>query len=325
MSHKHLMPRFSPNRSVVAVLVAVAAWCLAATPGWAIDWSTVTERDVPLFYPGQGSWEWALTQADHSGAKKFREGKNCRACHGGEEQDIGEKIVTGKKLESSPIPGKPGSLTLKVKTAHDGERLYLRLAWRGAKSGSGKKMDDQVAARVTLMVDDGRVKEATRAGCWGGCHDDAVGMAAAQAGQEVTKYLTASRTKMTRRGGEAVKPAGDLAALITQGAYLEYWQARLNPGQPAQAVDGYVLDKRHQQKTPAVSAQATFSDGEWVVVLSRKLRLGEPGHKDLFPDKTYTVGFAVHDDYANHRFHHVSFEHTLALDRGPADLVAVKQ
>jgi hypothetical protein len=29
--------------------------------------------------------------------------------------------------------------------------------------------------------------------------------------------------------------------------------------------------------------------------------------------------FAVHDDYANHRFHHVSFETTLVLDQGRAN------
>ena len=311
---------------VLALVVGVAYGFAANGPAWAIDWSGVAEREIPLLYPGQSSWEWNLTQDDHSGAKKFREGKDCKACHKGEEQEIGNKIVTGKKLEPVPIPGKPGSLTLKVKTTHDGDRLYVRLAWQGGKPGSGKKMDADYAARVTMMLDDGKVKEATRAGCWGTCHDDAAGMASAPAGKEITKYLAASRAKVTRQGGgENFKSPADLEQLLKQGLFVEYWQARLNPGQPARAADGYILDKRYEQTAPIVGANATFESGQWVVVLSRALKPGKPGYKDVVAGKTYTVGFAVHDDYASHRFHHVSFEHTLVLDRGNADLVAVKR
>lgn len=297
-----------------------------AVPAQAIDWTGITEREIVVLYPGQASWEWSLTQDDHSGAKKFREGKDCKACHKGEETEIGGKIVTGKKLEPAPLPGKPGSLTLTVKTVHDGNRLYVRLAWRGGKPGGGKKMDDRYAARVTMMLDDGKVKEAMRAGCWGTCHDDAVGMASAPGGKEITKYLAASRAKVTRQGGgENFKSPADLEQLLKQGLFVEYWQARLNPGQPARAADGYILDKRHEQTAPIVDADATFENGRWVVVLSRALTPGKPGYKDVVAGKTYTVGFAVHDDYANHRFHHVSFEHTLVLGEGKADLVAVKR
>jgi cytochrome c-type protein NapC len=311
---------------VLALVVGVAYGLAANGPAWAIDWNGVAEVEIPLLYPGQSSWEWNLTQDDHSGAKKFRGGKDCKACHKGEEQEIGEKIVTGKKLEPSPIPGKLGSFTLKVKTAHDGDRLYVRMAWQGGKPGAGKKMDADYAARVTLMLDDGSVKEATRAGCWGSCHDDAVGMASAPAGKEITKYLGASRAKVTRQGGgEHLKLPAEIEQLLTQGTFIEYWQARLNPGQPARPADGYILEKRHEQTPPVVGAETTFSNGQWVVVLSRALKVGKTGYKDLVPGKTYTVGFAVHDDYANHRFHHVSFEHTLVLDQGKADLVAMKR
>lgn len=295
-------------------------------PAQAIDWNAVAEQEVTLLYPGQGSWEWALTQDDHSGAKKFREGKNCFACHKGEEKDIGEKIATGKKLEPAPIPGKPGSLKLKLKTAHDGERLYFRFEWSAAKPTGGKPMDPKHAARVTVMLDDGGVKEAARAGCWGSCHDDAEGMASAPADKEITKYLVASRTKVSRQGGgENYKSSAELRQLMQQGTFLEYWQARLNPGQSVQAVDGYILDQRHENASPAVSAEAKLDGNKWVVVLSRKLRAGGESHKDLVSGKTYTVGFAVHDDHTKHRFHYVSFERTLVLDQGKADLVAVKK
>ncbi len=311
---------------VLALVVGVAYGLVANGPAWAIDWNEVAEREIPLLYPGQSSWEWNLTQDEHSGAKKFRGGKDCKACHEGEEREIGEKIVTGKKLEPAPIPGKPGSLTLRVKAAHDGDRLYLRLAWQGGKPSGGKKMDDEYATRVTMMLDDGSVKEATRAGCWSSCHDDAVGMASAPVGKEITKYLVASRTKVTRQGGgESFKTPKELEQLLRQGTFIEFWQALLNPGRPARTADGYILDKRHENESLAITAEAALEGGQWVVILSRKLTLGAPGHKDLVPGKTYTVGFAVHDDHANHRFHHVSFEHTLVLNKGSADLVVVKQ
>jgi cytochrome c-type protein NapC len=151
-------------------------------------------------------------------------------------------------------------------------------------------MDDRYAARVTMMLDDGNVKEATRAGCWGTCHDDAAGMASAPVGKEITKYLAASRTKVTRQGGgENFKSPADLDQLLKQGLFVEYWQARLNPGQPAQAADGYILDKRHERTAPIVDADATF-ERPWVVVLSRALKPGRPGYKDVVAGKTYTVG-----------------------------------
>jgi cytochrome c-type protein NapC len=62
-----------------------------------------------------------------------------------------------------------------------------------------------------------------------------------------------------------------------------------------------------------------------VVVLSRKLKLGDPVRKDIVPGRAYTVGFALHEAHAAHRFHHVSFEHTLVLDSGEADFVVIKQ
>ena len=130
---------------------------------------------------------------------------------------------------------------------------------------------------------------------------------------------------MRRGGGENFKSPEEIEALLKQGTFIEYWQAALNPGRPPRAADGYVLDKRHENGSPVVSGEALYTSGQWVVVLSRALKAGKPVHKDLVPGKTYTVGFAVHDDYANHRFHHVSFEYTLVLGEGKADLVAVKR
>ncbi|MDH3469062.1 MAG: ethylbenzene dehydrogenase-related protein [Gammaproteobacteria bacterium] len=295
-----------------------------APPALAVDWSGIPTTEIVLFYAGQSSWEWALTQSDHSGNEKFRSGKDCKKCHQTEEKDIGAKIVSGEKLEPDPIAGKPGSLPVKIQTVHDGARLYARFEWQ-APDPTGTKMDADTAARVTMMLGDASVKEAARAGCWGTCHDDMIGMASAPSGGEITKYLAASRTKITRQGGgENYKSAADLQQFVDTGAYMEYWQAKLNPGSPAEPISGYVLDKRHQDEQPVVEATASNEGGKWTVVLSRKLKMGGKTHKDLEPGKTYYVGFAIHEDYTDHRFHYISLEHTLSLDQGTADLVAKK-
>jgi len=308
------------KKSVAAILVLGISLSL---PAAAVDWSGVAAKDVTLFYPGQASWEWVLTQSDHSGNEKFRGGKNCKDCHKGEEKDIGNKIVSGKKLEPHPIAGKPGTLPVKIQTTSDGERLYVRFEWQSPKP-TGNKMDPKTAVHVTMMLGDEAVKEATRAGCWGTCHDDLIGMASAPAGKKITKYLTASRTKVTRQGGdENFKSDADLQQLIDKGDFMEYWQAKLNPGQPAQAASGYILDKRRKDSSPVVEASAENAGGKWTVVLSRKLKAGAKTHKDLLSGKTYHVGFAIHEDYTDHRFHYVSLEHTLSLDQS-TDFVAKK-
>ena len=308
----------------IRALLALASLA-ACTSAAAVDWNAVKPRDVSLFYPGQASWEWVLTAKDHSGATKFREGKNCKSCHDGEQADMGKRIVTGEKLEPKPIANKPGSATVQVRTAHDADRLYFQLRFKPS-APTGTKDDATFVAHVTVMIDDGGVKEATRAGCWASCHDDAIGMASAPASGEITKYLGASRTKLARTGGgENFKPDADLQALMASGTFLEYWQARIAPDKLAQAVSGWILDKRHEHSPAASSATATFADGWWTVELSRPLAAGGTGQKAIAAGKTYTVGFALHDDYANHRHHYVSFEHTLVLDAGTADFVAAKQ
>ena len=316
------MNRFDPKflqRLALAIFIAGSASITAAQ---ALDWAQVPAREVTVLYPGQASWEWVMTERDHSGAPKFREGKNCRGCHEGEQAEIGTGIVKGGKLEPTPIAGKAGSLAVKVQVATEADRLYFRLRWRGA-AASGQKQDPEFAARATIMLGDQQVKEAPRAGCWGSCHDDTRGMASAAAGQDLSKYLAASRTKVTRQGGgENYKAAAELAALLQQGTFLEFWQARLNPGKAAQAVSGYILDRRHEQATPSTKAEATFANGEWTVVLSRPLKAAGPGQKELAAGRTYAVGLAIHDDFTSHRFHFVSLEQSLVIGGGTADFIA---
>jgi len=126
---------------------------------------------------------------------------------------------------------------------------------------------------------------------------------------------------MVRQGGAELKPADELEKMRADGQVLEYWQADLNSGKPATAMEAFVLENREFKPAKAVTADAKLENGKWVVVLSRKLVAGAP-YKDLVAGKTYTMGFAIHGGYAARRFHWISFERSMMLDSGDASFVA---
>lgn len=316
---------FSKTMTGLAAAVALGLFMTAPASAGDIDWDNVEGKEIVLFYPGQGSWEWALTQSDHSGAKKFRQGKNCAECHEGEEADMGNLIVSGKKLEPQPIERKRGFIPVNVKVAHDGENFYMRLEWTEQGMNGFPSMDPDFETKVTVMFDDGTVSEARRAGCWGTCHDDATGMAS-NAGPELPKYLSKSRAKNTRQGGgKNYKSDSEIASLEAAGTFLEYWQARLNHDQAPVAVDGHILKSREENKSPAVSVSSHYTHGTWVVVFSRPMTVDGDYRKAIKEGVTYTFGIAIHEAHAAKRFHHVSFENTFVLDSGDADLVAPRR
>jgi len=300
---------------------AASALLMATTmPAWAVDWTKVPGKEVVLFYPGQSPWEWVLSQTDHSGAVKFKDGKNCHACHDGEEKSMGATLVSGTKNEPAPIAGKPPFIAATVKMATEGDQFLVRIEYAEGTQPD-IKMDAKYASKVTVMFNDGKVAPANRAGCWAACHDDLRNMpSAGTAGR--TKYLAASRAKMTRQGGgEDLVPDDQLAKLRADGVNLEYWQALFNPGAPAAANSFTVLDKREDIKANAVTAEAGPSaGGAWAVTLARKLKAGPP-YKDIETGKPYTVGFAIHSGHALGRFHYVSFEYSVILGQGNADFV----
>ena len=308
-------------RSKIAALAFVAT--LASAPAFAVDWAGVPGKDIVLLYPGQSSYEWVLTPSDHSGGFKVREGKNCHECHVGEEKTMGDLLVSGKKNEPTPIAGKPGSVPANVKLAYDDKNLYVHIEFNEGTQPDAK-MDPNFATKVTFMLADATGQEAVRFGCWATCHDDAARNASAGTSDR-TKYLGKTRAKLSRQGGgDELKSADDLAKLKAGGYSLEYWQARLNPGAKAVAEAGTIFDKREELKSPAVTADATFANGVWSVTLTRPLAAG-PGYKELAAGKTFTVGFAIHGGHTAKRFHYVSFERSMIIGEGAADLVAVKK
>ena len=309
----------------LGVLLAVAP---ADASG--VNWSSVPGKPVVLFYPGQSSYEWALTPATMSGADDFRRGKNCGDCHIGKEKEMGPQIVDGQPrafktgalpgIEPAPIAGKPGAVAATVKVAHDEANLYVHLDFtEGAQPDA--RQDPAYATKVSVMFNNGKVPEANRAGCWAACHEDLTGMPSA-AGAVRSMYLPKSHARLTRTGaGDTLAAPDQIARLQAEGYQLEYWLALLNPGQPARPATQIVFEKRAPAPGNVVTAQANWAGGAWSVTLGRPLNPGPP-FSAIVAGTVYYVAFAIHAGHTANRFHYVSVERSLTLDGGNADLVA---
>jgi len=330
---------------------AAAATAAAASggEGFGVDWDNAPEREITLFYPGQTSIEWVLNGRDHGGARPFvKGGDRCFTCHDKETADMGKKMVTGEKAEETPIPGKRGSIPVKVQAAHDDENLYLRFEWEDTDHVpvpfvEGGKMDPENPMKIAFMLATDDVEFADRAGCWGTCHHDARNMPhapdqatldASEAAKVidlkngVTKYLKESRTKIEvkgrrgkKRGGwDKLKSPEEIAELLKTGIFMDLMRYKSGKGETE---NGHILEQRHMSGGGELLANARKEGNTWIVEMKRALKTGKPGDIDIEPGKLYNFGFAIHDDYANGRFHHVSLGYKLGLDNEEAEINAV--
>ncbi|VAX06090.1 Cytochrome c-type protein NapC [hydrothermal vent metagenome] len=319
---------------------AVATTAAASDVGVAgPDWDDVPAREISIFYPGQTSMEWTLSGKDHGGARAFiKGGDRCFDCHDNEIMDMGPRIVGGeheKAQEPTVIPGKRGAFPVQVQAAHDGENLYLRFQWEASEHTpapfvDGGKMDPENPVKFAVMLATDDVEYAAQAGCWGTCHHDMNGMPHLPEGQKVTKYLAESRTGIEikgkrgkKRGGwDKRKPDADIQAELGAGHFIDI--LRVNSG-TGQTEDGYILADRVMEGGQGLSASATLDGDTWTVVMQRKLASDKPGDLSLALDKVYNLGFAVHDDYTDGRYHHVSVGYKLGFDNAETEVNAVKR
>jgi len=316
-----------------------------------VDWSKASSRDITLFYPGQTSMEWVLNGRDHGGARPFAKGGDrCVSCHDKETADMGEKMVTGQKAEPTPIPGKRGSIPVTVEATHDADYLYLKFTWPEgehvpAPFVDGGKMDPENPMKLAVMLtaDNEGVEFADRGGCWQTCHHDVRTMpdtpdAAALAAfplasrlnldEGVTKYLKESRTELEIRGKDGKKRGGwdklkesaDIEAALNDGQFMDL--LRFNSG-TGESEDGYILEQRVMSGGQGVSFTGSLADGVWTVEMKRKLTSDQPGDISLSTDDWYDIGFAIHDDYSDARYHHVSLGFKLGFDDEDAEINAV--
>jgi hypothetical protein len=205
---------------LLACAVLASASALAADPA-KINWSKIPTVNVPLFYPGQSSYEWLRSDAHKGASKEVKRGDACVSCHDEKdaEKDLGEKLVKAGPLEPMPVTGKNGFVNLKVQAAYDAKNAYLRFQWKTANAFPGSehqylrfdgkewkvygypKLDKVVQDgkqpgiyedRMSVMIDDGKVPGFAKQGCWLTCHDGARDMP-----KQFTKEEVAANAMLT--------------------------------------------------------------------------------------------------------------------------------
>ena len=321
----------------------------AATSGSSdIDWSGIEAAEITLFYPGQASMEWVLKGSDHGGKRAFVTGDRCFECHEDEEVDIGDLIVSGEKVEPTPIPGKRGSILVNIKAAHDADNLYMQFQWEDGEHApipfaDGGKMDAENPIKLAIMLTTDKeenpdVEYAERAGCWQSCHhdvnymphqpDDGTTSDRLDMSGGFTKYLKESRTEIEiagkdgkKRGGwDKLKSEAEIQALLEAGSFMDLLRYKSGTGE---SEDGYILAERVMTGGQGVDFTGELKGGIWTVEMKRKLTSNQPGDVSMATDQWYNIGFAIHDDYSNSRFHHVSLGLKLGFDDEDAEINAV--
>lgn len=321
--------------ATVTTAVAAAATATKAAAGSSVDWAGIPDREVIIFYPGQASMEWVLNGRTHGGARPVKTGDRCFDCHEEELADMGQRIVTGEKekLEPTLIPDKRGSIPVSVQATHDQKNLYMRFSWSAAAHTpapfvDGGKMDPENPIKLALMLSTNDVEYAEQAGCWGTCHADLTAMPFQPEGQEVTKYLKESRTKIEVKGRRGKAQGGwdkrkDEAAIKAEFDASRYIDILRHKSGSAVTEDGWVLEDRHFSSDTDTTFVAKQEGDQWVVEVKRPLSSGKAGDLALALDQTYNFGFAIHDDYTNGRYHHVSIGYRLGFDNADVEINAV--
>ncbi len=352
-------PEAEPVKTAPATPAAAAAAAPVTTPttstasgGANIDWSGIEAAEITLFFPGQASLEWVLKGSDHGGKRAFTKGDRCFECHEDEEVDIGELIVAGEKVEPTPIPGKRGSILVNIKAAHDADNLYMQFQWPEGEHADipfvdGGKMDAENPIKLAIMLayddeENPKVEFAERAGCWQSCHhdvnymphqpDDSALTGALAKRLDLrggfTKYLKESRTEIEvegkdgkKRGGwDKLKEDAEIQELLENGSFMDLLRYKSGTGE---SEDGYILAERVMTGGQGVNFSGELKDGIWTVEMTRKLTSDKAGDISMALDQWYNIGFAIHDDYSNSRFHHVSLGLKLGFDDEDAEINAV--
>ena len=190
-----------------------------------------------------------------------------------------------------------------------------------------------------LATDD--VEYADRAGCWGTCHADlrtmpfapdqaAIGTSSLQyATDGVTKYLTESRSDINLKGRKGplggwdkLKDDGEIKTELQAGHYMDL--IRYKAGENI-AENGHILKERVGNDGIGIEATGTLNNGTWTVELSRPLNSDQPGDLKLDASAVHNIGFAIHDDYTNARYHHVSLGYKLGFDNTETEINAQKK
>lgn len=269
----------------IALMFCSIGGASAADPA-KIDWSKIKANSIVLFYPGQSSYEWLRSPAHKGANKEVARGDACVSCHDEEdaEKDMGNKLVKAGPLEPMPIKGKSGYKDLSVQAAYDAKNVYLRYEWKTDNPYPGTehqylrfdgqewkvwgfpKLDKVVQDgkqpgiyedRMSIMIDDGKVANFGKQGCWLTCHDGqrdmpnqftkeevaANALLTAIKKRDVRKYLPETRNEPSDwKTGKTVE---EIAKIKADGKFVDLIQWRAHRSHPVgMADDGYVLEWR---------------------------------------------------------------------------------
>lgn len=264
----------------IALLVSLAAF--GAAPALAadtatIDWSNIPTATVPLFYPGQSSYEWLRSPAHKGAFEETKRGDACTSCHEpDEERDDGAKIVKGNKLEPTPVTGKKGYVDLQIQVAYDSKNAYIRARWATQNPYPGSahqylrfdgkewkvygypKLDTVVQEgkqpgiyedRFSIMIDDGKVAGFAQQGCWLTCHDgerdmqkvatkdEVAGNALMQAIGQKDVRKWLPATRTDPTDWKSGKSMDEIAKLKADGRFLDLIQWRAHRSNPVGMTD----------------------------------------------------------------------------------------
>lgn len=272
-----------------------------------VAWSTIPATPLTLFYPGQASLEWTLRGEAHAGARAVKAGERCFNCHDQKLHEMGERIVSGVVLEPQPLPGKRGSIAVKLRAAYDDDYLYLHLSWPDSPSRlDAERMEPKNRVKVAMMVVGDAIRYGEEAGCWVSCHDDSNGMEQGESNGDIGKYL-----QHTRERSEAMR----------EGRFVDLLRYRIDEGV---VDDGHIYQARVMTGGQGADFRARLDGGVWQVEMRRRLTSLQPSDISFERTKLYSVGFAIHDDYSRGRYHHVSVGYRLGFDNDYADINAVR-
>lgn len=308
--------------------VLMAAFIAPSVNAADVDWGQVDSKQVKVFYPGVASWEFLLADDHGQGAKRVRSmGKTCAECHVGDEGDFdiyaddiisGElkKSESGEPFEPDPIDGMSGFKDVSVQVAHDDENIYVRLEWpgSGASFNDASLAANDKADRVSLQIAN-QIKTFDAYGCFITCHDDQEGMPE-DAGDD--KHLYAYYTHNSK--GQ-MAPQGRLDSHISKQQFMDLWIAGFN-GEEVEASDQYVLESRHDDNED-LSATGSYENGNYSVVITRKLSTDDDKDIQFADGETFSVGIAIHDGGHGDRHHYTSFPVSIGLSTS-ADITSKK-
>ena len=318
------------TRASISVSLLLMLAVAGASGGMAaeVDWSKVPVKTIKVFYPGQASWDFMISQDHGTGAAPVKTLKKaCAECHVSDtgEYDINaDKIIGGELkrakskqvLEPEGLAGAKGFKDVALQIAYDADNLYLRSQWpgSGASVTDPALADDGKADRISFQIAD-KIKTFGMYGCYITCHDDEENMPENR-GTEVTLYGYYTRDK-----DGSVKDQPTLDAYLAKGQFIDLLEAAF-VGSEVKTEDMYVLDKRNKDQND-VTAAGGFENGTYTVVITRKLATGDNNDITLADGARFDLTVAIHDNKNTGRKHYTSFPVSIGLSTS-ADITAQK-